>query len=156
LDLAADLLEAGSQNQARKVFYMSTFSRSVSIAFAVAFGIALSFSSTNPAFAQPGLPDTTMQGSAAIRLHSGDLVRFLSGGPLMTVTMIHGDQIDCSWTDWDGQLRSQSFPIADLEGPITTPPLDPNLEQEVKADDRNRKTCPSGTLNIYGEFKCPR
>jgi uncharacterized protein YodC (DUF2158 family) len=133
---------------------MSTFSRSLSIVFATAFGVALSFSAMIPALAEPASSNTVIQGNLALRLHAGDLVRVRSGGPLMTVSEIQGDQINCSWTDWDGGLKSESFPVADLQGPITTPPLDPNLVQEERADDQYRKNCPSGTLTIYGEFIC--
>ena len=54
-------------------------------------------------------------------LHAGDLVRVRSGGPLMTVASVAGDQVKCSWTDWLGGLRSESFPISTLQGPIVPP-----------------------------------
>lgn len=54
-------------------------------------------------------------------LHVGDLVRVRSGGPLMTVAAITGDQVNCSWTDWLGGPRSESFPMSVLQGPIVPP-----------------------------------
>jgi hypothetical protein len=40
----------------------------------------------------------------------------------MTVNDIQGDKVNCSWTDWLGDLKSQSFPIAELQGPIVMGP----------------------------------
>jgi hypothetical protein len=38
--------------------------------------------------------------------------------------------VNCVWTDWDGQLKSESLPIALLTVPVTTmPPEDPNAEK---------------------------
>ena len=47
----------------------------------------------------------------------------------MTVTAVQGDQVNCSWTEWNGDLKSESFPIAVLSLPVTVPPPD-NLSQE--------------------------
>jgi uncharacterized protein YodC (DUF2158 family) len=59
-------------------------------------------------------PSTTQnQGAPAFR--SGNLVRLRSGGPLMTVTGIKGDQVDCFWTDWNGQVNADSFPVDVLQ-----------------------------------------
>ena len=105
---------------------MSSFNRSNSVVFAMALGIALGFSSAIiPAFAEPVL----MQSGSIASLHTGDLVRVRSGGPLMTVNDFQGDKVNCSWTDWLGDLKSQGFPIAVLQGPITPPAKDPNVEQ---------------------------
>jgi uncharacterized protein YodC (DUF2158 family) len=46
---------------------------------------------------------------------SGDLVRLRSGGPLMTVKDIKGDQVDCFWTDVNGQINADSFPVGVLQ-----------------------------------------
>jgi len=45
----------------------------------------------------------------------------------MTVVAINGDQVNCSWTDWNGEFRSESFPADVLSVPVTAPPFDPNL-----------------------------
>lgn len=48
------------------------------------------------------------------RLRVGDLVRFRSGGPMMTVRTIKGRNAICNWANWTGKLQSHSFPIAEL------------------------------------------
>jgi uncharacterized protein YodC (DUF2158 family) len=59
-------------------------------------------------------PSTT-QSQAAPAFRSGSLVRLRSGGPLMTVKGIKGDQVDCFWTDRNGQINADSFPIDVLQ-----------------------------------------
>jgi uncharacterized protein YodC (DUF2158 family) len=59
-------------------------------------------------------PSTT-QNQAAPAFRSGNLVRLRSGGPLMTVTGIKGDQVNCFWTDWNGQVNADSFPVDVLQ-----------------------------------------
>jgi uncharacterized protein YodC (DUF2158 family) len=98
---------------------MSIFNRSILVGFAMALGIAFDFSSAiTPAFAEP----VSMPSGSIASLHTGDFVRVRSGGPLMIVNDIQGDKANCSWTDWLGDLKSQSFPIAELQGPIVVGP----------------------------------
>jgi uncharacterized protein YodC (DUF2158 family) len=52
---------------------------------------------------------------AAPAFRSGSLVRLRSGGPLMTVRGINGDQVDCFWTDWNGQVNADRFPVDVLQ-----------------------------------------
>jgi uncharacterized protein YodC (DUF2158 family) len=59
-------------------------------------------------------PSTT-QSQAAPAFRSGNLVRLRSGGPLMTVKGIKGDQVDCFWTDVNGQINADSFPVDVLQ-----------------------------------------
>jgi uncharacterized protein YodC (DUF2158 family) len=59
-------------------------------------------------------PSST-QNQAAPAFRSGNLVRLRSGGPLMTVRDIKGDQVDCFWTDWNGQINADSFPVDVLQ-----------------------------------------
>jgi uncharacterized protein YodC (DUF2158 family) len=59
-------------------------------------------------------PSTT-QSQAAPAFRSGNLVRLRSGGPLMTVKGIKGDQVDCFWTDVNGQINANSFPVDVLQ-----------------------------------------
>jgi uncharacterized protein YodC (DUF2158 family) len=106
-------------------FNMLVLTKPASIAMAATLGIALGMPLSIPAFAE-----SAQTPAAASVLHSGDLVRVRSGGPLMTVTAVQGDQVNCVWTDWDGRLKSESLPIALLTVPVTTmPPEDPNAEK---------------------------
>jgi uncharacterized protein YodC (DUF2158 family) len=106
---------------------MLPVTRQVSIAIAVTLGFALGAALSVPAFADSTSPSATAMNAAAPALRSGDHVRVRSGGPLMTVVAINGDQVNCSWTDWNGEFRSESFPADVLSVPVTAPPFDPNL-----------------------------
>ena len=55
------------------------------------------------------------QNQAAPAFGSGNLVRLRSGGPLMTVRDINGDRVDCFWTDVNGQINADSFPVDVLQ-----------------------------------------
>jgi uncharacterized protein YodC (DUF2158 family) len=55
------------------------------------------------------------QNQAASAFQSGNLVRLRSGGPLMTVKGIKGDQVDCFWTNVNGQINADSFPVGVLQ-----------------------------------------
>ena len=44
-------------------------------------------------------------------LKQGDRVRLRSGGPLMTIHTINGDNIDCQWFTPAGELKSATFPL---------------------------------------------
>jgi uncharacterized protein YodC (DUF2158 family) len=68
-----------------------------------------------PAFSTSDPSNTAMQNQAAPSLRIGNLVRLRSGGPLMTVKGIKGDQVDCFWTDWNGQINADNFPIDVLQ-----------------------------------------
>jgi uncharacterized protein YodC (DUF2158 family) len=102
---------------------MPAFSKHILSAIAVALGIALSVPLSIPAFSDSAPANTVMRSGAIPPLRAGDLVRVRSGGPLMTVTGVHGDQVNCSWTNWDtGQLKSESFPTALLAEPFRSEP----------------------------------
>jgi uncharacterized protein YodC (DUF2158 family) len=74
--------------------------------------------STKPAGMTPvssvSAPSNT-QNQAASAFRSGNLVRLRSGGPLMTVKGIKGDQVECFWTDENGQINADSFPMDVLQ-----------------------------------------
>jgi uncharacterized protein YodC (DUF2158 family) len=59
---------------------------------------------TKPSSAAP-------QDQTAPPLGAGTLVRLRSGGPLMTVKGVNGDRVDCFWTDFNGQISADSFPV---------------------------------------------
>src|ERR1700722_18419202 len=110
---------------------MLVLTKPASMAMAVALGVASGVPLSIPAFSDPASTYAAMQTpAAASELHKGDLVRVRSGGPLMTVTAVQGDQVNCIWTDWDGQPKSQSFPVDVLSVPVTTtPPQAPHTER---------------------------
>jgi uncharacterized protein YodC (DUF2158 family) len=137
-------------------FNMLTSTKQLSVAIAVALGLVLAAPLSAPAFAAVPQPRTTAQDPAATSLRSGDLVRVRSGGPLMTVTSVQGDQVKCSWTDWvSGELKSETFPVAVLGPELTTPPDNPSYQQDERAADMYyKKHCPSGSLSIEGKFEC--
>lgn len=112
---------------------MLTLTRRSSIAIAVTLGIALSTSLSLAARADTDTPKPATQSLAAAVLRAGDLVRVRSGGPLMTVISVQGDQVNCSWTDWDGRLESQIFPVATLNLPLTSPRTDWRAAREARA-----------------------
>jgi uncharacterized protein YodC (DUF2158 family) len=58
---------------------------------------------------------SNMQKQAVPAFQSGNLVRLRSGGPLMTVKSIKGDQVDCFWTDMNGQINADRFPVDVLQ-----------------------------------------
>jgi uncharacterized protein YodC (DUF2158 family) len=143
-------------------FKMLALTKPASIALAVTLGIALGMPLSIPAFSDPAPSKAATQGRAAApvqvtapALRSGDLVRVRSGGPLMTVTGVQGDQVNCAWTDWDGALKSETFPIAVLSVPLTVPPEDPNLDKDMQATDQYyRRHCPPGSLSVTGKEVC--
>jgi uncharacterized protein YodC (DUF2158 family) len=92
-------------------------------------GIALSSVSVigkwiSPVMAAPDTSHVEKQSVHARLIRAGDLVRLRSGGPLMTVREVEGDQITCYWSTDEGNVLSGSFPIADLTAPITLPTAD--------------------------------
>jgi uncharacterized protein YodC (DUF2158 family) len=95
-------------------FNMLTSTKQVSIAIAVALGVTLGMP-LSPAFSDPAPSSTAMPNRVALQLRNGNLVRLRSGGPLMTVMGVDGDHVKCVWTNWDGQIMSDSFPIDVLQ-----------------------------------------
>ena len=81
---------------------MKQASIAIAVMLALSMPLAPAFSASAPA---------AMQNQAASALRSGSLVRLRSGGPLMTVDGIKGDQVDCYWTDGNDQINAETFPI---------------------------------------------
>jgi uncharacterized protein YodC (DUF2158 family) len=94
---------------------MFLFKKRASIAIAVMLGTALSMPLSVTAFSDPASSSTAMQAQASASFQRGDLVRLRSGGALMTVASIRGNQVDCFWTDGEGQTNAESFPIDVLQ-----------------------------------------
>jgi uncharacterized protein YodC (DUF2158 family) len=44
----------------------------------------------------------------------GDIVRLKSGGPKMTVSVLHEDHVECAWFDKNGNRLSWTFPTDSL------------------------------------------
>jgi len=93
---------------------MSAFTNLTSVTTTLALGFALSMPLSVPAFSTSAPSNTTLQSQTAGSLQRGDLVRLRSGGPLMTVNSIRGNQVDCFWTGLDGEPNAESFPAAVL------------------------------------------
>jgi uncharacterized protein YodC (DUF2158 family) len=103
------------------------------VAIAATLGSAFWAPWAVPALSEPAQSKTAME-SHTTSLQTGDLVRLRSGGPLMIVKSVQGDQVTCSWSEEDGKLQSSSFSIAMLTAPVTLPPPDPNLKDDERAD----------------------
>ncbi len=92
---------------------MSILTNRVSIAATLAFGIALSMPLSVPAFSDSA--PSAMPSQTGASFQPGERVRMRSGGPMMTVDRIRGNQVDCYWTGTDGVPISESFPAAVLQ-----------------------------------------
>ena len=110
--MQSGLRRACEPHNVKMEFNMLASTKQASIAIAVTLALSMPLAS---AFSAPASSNTAMQIQAAPALRSGNLVRLRSGGPLMTVVRIEGDQANCVWTDWDGQFESGSFPIDVLQ-----------------------------------------
>jgi uncharacterized protein YodC (DUF2158 family) len=96
------------------------------IAIAATLGVALTGTVSGPLFADAVQPNAVTESHGVPVLQSGNLVRLRSGGPLMIVEKVQGNQVICSWDDENGELRSGSFPLDLVAAPITLPRYDEN------------------------------
>jgi uncharacterized protein YodC (DUF2158 family) len=87
------------------------FNKRASIATTLMLGTALGVPLSITAFSDPAPSSNAVQRQPTASLQHGDLVRLRSGGPLMTVESVKGNQVDCFWTGMDGQPNAESFPI---------------------------------------------
>jgi uncharacterized protein YodC (DUF2158 family) len=98
---------------ARRSFRM-LLSKEFTIGAGMAIVLSLPFS--HPAFSASTSSGLSIREKIAPQLHQGDLVRLRSGGPLMTVNGIKGDQVECVWTDsGNGQPDDATFPAQLLQ-----------------------------------------
>ena len=71
---------------------------------------------SHAAMSAPAVSDSSANATIGSQLHQGDLVRLRSGGPLMTVDGVKGDQVECVWTDLNnGQPDDATFPADMLQ-----------------------------------------
>jgi uncharacterized protein YodC (DUF2158 family) len=94
-----------------------SFHMRLSKEFMIGTGMAimLSLPFSHPAMSATD-SDLSANGTIAGQLHQGDLVRLRSGGPLMTVNGIKGDQVECVWTDLNnGEADDATFPASVLQ-----------------------------------------
>jgi uncharacterized protein YodC (DUF2158 family) len=80
------------------------------VALAIALNLPLAFPASSARAASN--PPTTDQ--IDLQLRQGDLVRLRSGGPLMTISTIEGDQVVCVWNE-NGQTNDATFPADVLQ-----------------------------------------
>jgi uncharacterized protein YodC (DUF2158 family) len=88
-----------------------------------ALSVLLAVLGTGPAMAEPA-PRVKAQSARVTALRAGDLVRLRSGGPLMTVRSAEGDQVNCYWSTYEGNVLNGTFPVADLTAPLILPASD--------------------------------
>ena len=91
---------------------MSALTKRASVAAALVLALNSSPLAVLPALASSA---SSIDARSASTLQRGDLVRLRSGGPLMTINRIEGDQVDCFWTDLNGQPNDATFPVYVLQ-----------------------------------------
>jgi uncharacterized protein YodC (DUF2158 family) len=98
---------------------------------AAMLGIALSAQWAVPALAGPAQSSTEMRSPATPVLHIGDLVRLRSGGPLLTVKSVQGNEVICSWWSEEmGEFGTTGFPMAMLTGPVPPPSNEATVQRD--------------------------
>ena len=88
-------------------------SKKLMVGAGMAAVLTLPFS--HAAMSAPTDPVSSANAAISSRLHQGDLVKLRSGGPLMTVDVVKGDQVECVWTDLNGQPDDATFPADMLQ-----------------------------------------
>jgi len=91
--------------------YPRTKRRIAAATLLVAIGASCpALASTAPVF-----PQGSVQSDVTVQFGRGDLVRLRSGGPMMTVSAVKGDQVECVWADDNGQPDDATFPADVLQ-----------------------------------------
>jgi uncharacterized protein YodC (DUF2158 family) len=81
------------------------------LSIAAVLALTLGGSLSVPAYSDVAHSQGLNGSQVAPNLVRGDLVRLRSGGPLMTIENVKGDQVDCFWSDYNGQSNAATFPI---------------------------------------------
>jgi uncharacterized protein YodC (DUF2158 family) len=110
---ATCLIHARFERELKMEFNMLASAKWASIAAAVILALVVPLVPTVSASAASS---PAVENRAPLR--NGDLVRLRSGGPLMTVVGVDGDQANCVWTDFEGNLASERLPMEALEPAI--------------------------------------
>jgi uncharacterized protein YodC (DUF2158 family) len=104
---------------------LATLKRCLAIASVTAVLVSgLNAKWIGPMMAAPAASQAEEQSVHAPALRTGDLVRLRSGGSLVTVNNVEGDQATCFWSTDEGNVQTGSFAIAELTAPITMPAAD--------------------------------
>jgi uncharacterized protein YodC (DUF2158 family) len=79
--------------------------------------LLLAIGASTPALASTAAahPQDSGQSSVPVQFEHGELVRLRSGGPLMTVSAVKGDQVYCVWTEDRGRPADATFPADVLQ-----------------------------------------
>ena len=79
--------------------------------------LLLTICAASPALSSPvpSSPPSSTASAVAPLFTRGELVRLRSGGPMMTISAIKGDQVECVWTDDTGQPEDATFPTDVLQ-----------------------------------------
>ena len=96
-------------------------------------------------------PSPTQPGATTRTLTVGDMVQSTSGGPVMRVQSINGDQANCQWRDKGGKVRQERFSVAQLT--VTAAPMKNEYEFEEPAPYH---PCPANVITRNGRHECLR
>jgi uncharacterized protein YodC (DUF2158 family) len=113
-----NLVEGLQSNSHLSLMVKRSFQMRLSKKFMVGAGMAvvLTLPFSHAAMSAPTDPVSSANATISSRLHQGDLVKLRSGGPLMTVDVVKGDQVECVWTDLNnGQPDDATFPADMLQ-----------------------------------------
>lgn len=108
------------------------------------------YSSIAPQPAGPPAKGTLFDSVAPIQptLKAGDLVRPLSGGPVMTVREVKGNEVICGWHVM-GAAHKATFPVSQLSlvgGP--------SYQQRPAAEPQPYRPCPANVITRSGRHEC--
>jgi uncharacterized protein YodC (DUF2158 family) len=74
-----------------------------------------------------------MNNESPLLISVGDVVQATCGGPLLTVSVLHGEKnATCFWFDKTDNFRQEPFPIAALHIPELDYPDNESGDEEVK------------------------